>query len=425
MLTEGIKQSESYHMFIKYSIGQIPPKKSKGKGSQGKKTADTYEVDVDVSGESDSEPARKQTSSRRVIKKKATITADDNIVPEPNVALELGKSISLSEAAEEEAARDTSSVSKKMSYDLSQKLTGVQTLSPEEQIVADTMKSLKESKKTNRRQPCTKGSSEGTGVSPGVPNASTIIHAASSEVIESEYSEEDDDDKNIDWVDTNKEEEKDNDDDDKSIDLKKTNNEETDDEFMHSKENVQDDDEETDDELVHANEQVNDNEDEEMTNAEDADTRNGDEEITNTEKVEAEKTEVEKDDIKKADLPPTSSSLSVSSGFDAEINSLLDVQIQQEIPHIQSPSVLNVSVSVISEPSVLTPISETPSVAPATTLLPPPTVSSISHVLPQTTTPILTPPITTEAPPVTTIQDPLPTIIQRVFVLEKDVQKLK
>ncbi|GKE01654.1 hypothetical protein Tco_1389637, partial [Tanacetum coccineum] len=38
MLTKGIKQSESYQMFIKYSTGQIPPKKSRGKGSQGKKT---------------------------------------------------------------------------------------------------------------------------------------------------------------------------------------------------------------------------------------------------------------------------------------------------------------------------------------------------------------------------------------------------
>ncbi|GJV71089.1 hypothetical protein Tco_1491084 [Tanacetum coccineum] len=40
----------------------------------------------------------------------------------------------------------------------------------------------------------------------------------------------------------------------------------------------------------------------------------------------------------------------------------------------------------------------------------------------QPTTPIPTPPITTEAPPVTMILDPLPGIIQRVYVLEKDVQ---
>ncbi|GJX09790.1 hypothetical protein Tco_0199649 [Tanacetum coccineum] len=139
----------------------------------------------------------------------------------------------------------------------------------------------------------------------------------------------------------------------------------------------------------------------------------------------AKKTKVVKDDIKKAEIHPTSSSLSISSGFDAKINSLLDVQIQQEIPHIQSPSVLTVPVSVISEPLVLTPIPETPLVAPATTLLPPSSVVTMSPVLLQTKTPIPTPPITTEASPVTTIPYPLPAIIQRLFVLEKDVQDLK
>ncbi|GJY27588.1 hypothetical protein Tco_0403355 [Tanacetum coccineum] len=90
--------------------------------------------------------------SRKVIKKKVTITVDDNIIPKPDVALELGKSISLTEAAEEEATRqvhatnerivtesdpgparrkpptiafrDTSSVSKKKSPGPSQKVKG-------------------------------------------------------------------------------------------------------------------------------------------------------------------------------------------------------------------------------------------------------------------------------------------------------------
>ncbi|GKF21103.1 hypothetical protein Tco_0069741, partial [Tanacetum coccineum] len=242
-------------------------------------------------------------------------------------------------------------------------------------------------------------SSEGTGTKRGVPDeekvtseANVILDWGSEQ--ESEYSEEDDDE-NIDWVDTDEEEEKDDDDDDKSIDLEKTDDEET----------VQDDDEETNDELVHVDEQVNNDEDEEMTNAKDADTGNGDEEITDTTKVEAEKTE---------------------DTTDAEINSLLDVQIQQEIPHIQSLSVLIVPVSVISKTLVIIPILETPSVAPAiTTLLPPPSVSTISPVLLQSITPIPTPLITTKAPPVTTILDPLPAIIQRVYVFEKDVQELK
>ncbi|GKE68218.1 hypothetical protein Tco_1526290, partial [Tanacetum coccineum] len=123
------------------------------KGSQGKKTVDTSEADVDVSKEFDSKPARKRTSSGRVINKKVTIFAHDNIITEPDVALELRKYISLTKVAEEEAARqvhatharimidfvleparrrptgiafvDTSSVTKKMSHDPSKKLKGV------------------------------------------------------------------------------------------------------------------------------------------------------------------------------------------------------------------------------------------------------------------------------------------------------------
>ncbi|GJW11465.1 hypothetical protein Tco_1577292 [Tanacetum coccineum] len=363
-------------MFIKYSTGLLPPKKSR----------------------------------------------DDNIIPEPDVDLELGKSISLIEAAEEEASRQVHATHERiMSPDPSQKLKGVQMLTPEEQLAADTMKALKANRKSSIN--------EGTGTKLVVPVEEKVTSEAKADAIldwgseqESEYSEEDDDE-NIEWIDTDEEEEKNDDDDDKSIDLEKTNDEETDDEFILREKYVQKDDEETDDETLHGDEQVNDDENEEVKNAEDADTGNSDEEITVAAKADAKKTKEVKDDIKKAELPPTSSSLSDTTN--AEINSLLDVQIQQEIPHIQSPSVLTVPVSVISEPSVLISIPETPSVAPATTLLPLPSVSTISNVLLQSTTLIFTPPITTEAPPITTIPDPLPAISQRVSVLEKEIQELK
>ncbi|GKC38210.1 hypothetical protein Tco_1050594 [Tanacetum coccineum] len=192
-------------MFILYSTGQIPPKKSRGKGSQGKKTADTIEESVDVSDESDPEPLIR-TSRRKVVKKKATISVDDNIIPEPDIALELGKSISLAEAEEEAAARevhdtharivtesvpvpartisqsiiafrDTSSVSKKRTSGTSQKLKGIQSLTPAEQEATDIMKALKDSKKMIGRQPGTGGSDEGTGEIPGVPDESIFANA--------------------------------------------------------------------------------------------------------------------------------------------------------------------------------------------------------------------------------------------------------
>ncbi|GKA27434.1 hypothetical protein Tco_0713602 [Tanacetum coccineum] len=228
------------------------------------------------------------------------------------------------------AFRDTSWVSIKVSSNLSEKLKGVQSLTLEEQEAADTMQALKESKKTNKRQTGTKGTSEGTVRISGVPDESTVISATSSEgpstkpgVPDDEkiYSNEDD-------------EKKDNADDDKSINLEMT------------------DDEETKDEFVHDDEQVNDDEDEEMSNAEVEDSRKGDAKIYDVAKEDVEKIEEIKDDAKKAELPVTSSSLSVSLGFgdqflklsfdtslfstvkdttDAEINSLLDIKIQSEV----------------------------------------------------------------------------------------------
>ncbi|GKD15592.1 hypothetical protein Tco_1199999, partial [Tanacetum coccineum] len=251
--------------------------------------------------------------------------------------------------------------------------------------------------------------SEGTSTKPGVPNEEKVTSKVKVDVTldwgskkESEYTKEDDDDENIKWVDTDEKEEKNDVDDDKNINLEKTDDEEIDDEFMHSEEYVQDDDEETNDELVHGDDPVNGDEDEEMTNAEDAYTGNGDEEITYAAKADAEKAEEVKDDTKKVELPLSGSILSISSELgnqflnlssdtslivtvkdtiNAEINSLFDIQIQQEIPHIQYPFVLTVPVFVIFDPSILSPILETPLIAPETTLLPPSTVFSISHVL--------------------------------------------
>ncbi|GJT70111.1 hypothetical protein Tco_1029397 [Tanacetum coccineum] len=90
---------------------------------------------------------------------------------------------------------------------------------------------------------------------------------------------------------------------------------------------------------------------------------------------------------------------------DAEINSLLDVQIQQEITYVLSALLLDVLVSVI-------PPLTTTTTTPLTT--------------PLTTTPIPTPPIistiTTSTP---TVPDLLPLVVQRVSTLEKEVKELK
>ncbi|GJW02718.1 hypothetical protein Tco_1561574 [Tanacetum coccineum] len=342
MLFDAIKQSKTFKAFISYSIGLVPPKKTRGKDSKGKQPAFTLMIaSVEVSDKSESKLANRPTRRRKA----SGITF-----------------------------RDTLNVLKKKPGDHSQKLKGIKIMTEEEQFATNTMQAIKASKQTLRSQPHAGGTSEGTGISPGVPDKSTIILTSSSEGTgtkpgvpdevkgaseakvdssidwgskeESKYYKEENVDKEIEWLNTDEEEEKkDDDDDDISINIEKTN-----------------DDEETNDEF-----------------------------INDAEKAEVKKTEEVKGDNKKAKFPPTSSSLS-----------------------IQSPSILTVPVSVIHEPIFLLPKPEIPTVTSATTHPPPHSVSTISPVLQQTTTPIPTPPITTEAPPVTTVLDLLPIIAQRV-----------
>nr|GFA09393.1 hypothetical protein [Tanacetum cinerariifolium] len=176
MLTDDIKQSKTYQMFIKYSTGLIPSNKTRDKGSQGKKLKD------------------------------------------------------------------------------------VQTLSSEEKLAANTMQALKPIRKSNKSQSLTGCSSKGTGVSLGVTNESSVILATLSkgtdtklgvpneekftskakvDVLlnwgseeESEYSKEENVNKEIHWVYSNEDKEKkdddDDDDDDKSIDIKEIDDKEND-----------------------------------------------------------------------------------------------------------------------------------------------------------------------------------------------------
>ncbi|GJY00743.1 hypothetical protein Tco_0358895 [Tanacetum coccineum] len=196
-------------------------------------------------------------------------------------------------------------------------------------------------------QPHIRGSSEGAGVTLEVPDESTVVLTTSSEGTGTKP-----------WV------------------LDET-----------------DDDEEIGDEFVHGDEYVHDDVDTEMKDAKVDDTGKDDEEITDADKADVEKTEEVKGDNKKAELPSTSSSLSISFGF--------------EVPHIQSPSILTIPVSVIPDPTVLSPILEIPIVTPSTTLLPPPSVTNLTPILQQTTTKIPSPPITTVAPAATTVPYPL------------------
>ncbi|GJV85182.1 hypothetical protein Tco_1525080 [Tanacetum coccineum] len=361
MLNDTIKQSESYQMFIKYFTKSEP----------------------------EPEPVKRKTASRRAVKKKVILSADDNIITDDlDVALELGKSMSSTKAEEAEAARKVHAtharIMTKSVPESAKKKSGGR--SSRGVTIKDTSSVPKPKPATSKpKLKVIRGSSEGTGTIQGVPNESTVIYATSSEgtgtkpgvldeekditeenVIlewgskqESEYSEEDQHD----------DEEKD----DKEGD-------------------ADDEDDETksdEDDIYKYKIHVGKDDDEEMLNAKSEDSGKGDAKVSDAAKEDVEKTEEAKDDSKKAELPPTSSSLSISLGFndqflklssdtslvgtvkdtiDEKISSLLDIKIQSEVPHFQSSSVLRVPVSVISKPTVLTPVQETSLADPVTTL---------------------------------------------------------
>ncbi|GJU89593.1 hypothetical protein Tco_1302016 [Tanacetum coccineum] len=149
--------------------------------SQGKKaTVSLKPASVEESDESDSEPAKKRTGNRRVIKKKVSISIDDNIISEPDVPLELGKSMSLIEATKEEAARQVHATPERI---MTESDPEPARRRPSEQLAADTMQALKASRKSTRSQLHAGGSSKGTGTKPKVPDESTNTPTTLSEGI--------------------------------------------------------------------------------------------------------------------------------------------------------------------------------------------------------------------------------------------------
>ncbi|GJX57191.1 hypothetical protein Tco_0287088 [Tanacetum coccineum] len=376
--------------------------------------------EVEVFEESDPEPAKKKTASRRVVKKNVTISAEDNIIPDPDVALELGKSISqtkaeaamkvhathariVTEHVPESARRRKSG---KVTSDPARKLKGVPSLTPAEQEATDIMQALKESRKSSRRQPGTGGSSEGTGTIPGVPDESTVVSATSSEGTDSKYSDDDNDD--VDKY-------------DKDGDV----NDEGDD-HISDIQDADDEDVETksdEDEIYKYKIRVRKDKDVEMENAEVKESDKGDEDVTDAAKEDAEKTSEVKDDTKKTELPPTSSSLSVSSGFGDEFLKLSSNS--SLVSTVKDSADANI---MIPETTNLPPIPEILTETIISTDVSSHQVTTIISSVQQTPTPIPTPPITTDAPTITTAvteSNALTAVELRVAKLEKDVSELK
>ncbi|GKD48429.1 hypothetical protein Tco_1277405, partial [Tanacetum coccineum] len=303
MLTDAIKRSESYQMFIKYSTHQIPPKKSK-------------------ESEPEPEPAKKKTSGKRKVKNKVTLSADDNIISDDlDAALELAKSISQTEAEEAEVARKVHDTHARIVTEFApesakKKSSGAPSLTPQEQEAADIMQALKESKKTSRRQPGTGGSNEGTGSKPRVLDESTVVSSTLSEGTNAK-SGVPNEDKDIteekvilEWGD---EQDSEFYDDDEKVDKDGNADNEGDDHISDIQHDDEDDETESDeDEIYKYKIRVRNEDDVEMKDAEVEESDKGEEKVNGAAKEETKKTSEAKDDTKKSELPPSSSSLSVS-----------------------------------------------------------------------------------------------------------------
>ncbi|GJX72448.1 hypothetical protein Tco_0309619 [Tanacetum coccineum] len=172
---------------------------------------------------------------------------------------------------------------------------------PTEQEAANIMQSLKESQKTSRRKPGTGGSNEGTGSKPGVLDEFIVVYATSSEGTDIKLGVPDEE-KDI------KEE----------MDDKDGNVDDEGDDHISDTQDANDEDVKTEsdeDDIYKYKIRVHKDEDEEMKDAKVEESSKGEEKVTDAAKEETEKTSEAKNDTKKTELAPSSSSLSVSSGF--------------------------------------------------------------------------------------------------------------
>nr|GEY71458.1 hypothetical protein [Tanacetum cinerariifolium] len=360
---------------------------------RNKKTTDESQETVDVSKESEPEPAKKKTSSKRRVKKKVTLSADDNIIfDDPDTALELGNQTKVEEveAASQVHATHARIMTESVLESAKKKSGGRNSKSVIIQDTPNIMKELKESKKISKRKPCTGGINEGTGIKSGVLVESTVIFATSSEgtgtKLEVPIEEKVITKENVihEW---GSEQESEHSEEDKFNDKEKEEKEgDADDE--------EDETESDEGDIYKYKIRIRKDEDEEMINVEVDDSNKGDEEITDAVKTDAEKTS-------------------------------------------ESSSVLSVPIFVIFKPTVLTPVQESHSKATVTTL-PPPSVSSTPLTPHQTTTPIPTPPTTTDAQMITItvfestlaiLKSQVPTVVESYLdskvrdVFQKELQK--
>ncbi|GJT12826.1 putative nucleotidyltransferase, ribonuclease H [Tanacetum coccineum] len=381
LVSKEMLESRAYKMYLDYATGKVIPKE-----------------------------ARKRTKAHM---KESSLTADDNIISkDPDAALELGKLISKTEAEELEADRR-----------MHETHEHIITEKPIEREVADLKKAIRARKLVSGPQHAG-GLSEGVGLQPEVLDESKFGTKADANSEDSWGTESDNDEEDV--------------------------NDASDKEDDHEFDDVHnaDDEEDDDEEYVNKEDEDDDNRSFDLTKTDDEETEleNGDQVREDAEKHDDDKAEEEKDTIQdlvqedqakydqekvpapmthkeKPHLIITTSSQLVSSNYsnqflvsspecslletvkesqDAEVISMVDVQVQQVIPVFLSAPLLDILAYVIPP----TPTNQAPSLIQTKTT---------------TTTSKVPPPSTSTNPDSETIYS----LLLRVSDLEKEVQDLK
>nr|GEV02358.1 hypothetical protein [Tanacetum cinerariifolium] len=281
-------------------------------------------VDVSEKSEPELESAKKKTASRRVVKKKVTLSADDNIISDdPDAALKLAKSISQTEAEKAEKARKVHAthariVTKSVPESAKKKSSGRSSMCVVIQETPSTPKSKPATSKPslkvlNLLLYMNKKLQTLCKLSKKVRRQAKDKHVLEAQIKELDITEEK---VILEWGDKQDSEFFDDDNDDLNKDDKDG---DADDEGDDHVSDTQDDDDEDDETKSDKNEiykykiRVRNEKDVEMKDAEVKESDKGEEKVTDAIKEEAKKTSEAKDDTKKSELPPSSSSLYVSS----------------------------------------------------------------------------------------------------------------
>ncbi|GJR26224.1 hypothetical protein Tco_1102456 [Tanacetum coccineum] len=374
-ITDEIKKSEAYKMYFKYSTSLIPPKKGRGRGAQGTKATDAPKQTNVV--------CKKTTVASKKKQPKRKLVLHDESEGEPHNR-PTGKKKRMPRVV---VIQEPPSVPVKKTQVSSGKLKGIELLYDEAREGAGLRPEVPDEltgKSTD--------SDEGAGTSPEVSDESEDKSEAKDDLDDwgstddEEYllAYKDEKPEDILWQSTDDDvsennDEEDESDDDKSIDIEKTNDErmntDVEDQVKGvAKMNI---DEKVEEENTKRVEEQK--EDEELKAEEElkGDYQAGDEQLV----IHVSTTQRET-----PSLPQSTSNHLVSSNFgnpfinspnasligtipentEAEMNSLLDIQIQQDVPYIQQEPFHAVKVSVIPEATQVPPTTPPAPPLPAT-----------------------------------------------------------